>query len=656
MKNFLHSRARSVLHCSVVPIVALCLATHAQDNVWTSNIGGNWQDASWSLGIAPATNQTIWVTNYGWKAVQIGADTAQSFPESLCVDAVNISSPPNTFNTLLLNYAGSATPLTVKSLTISSNSAVQMFSSALQINGPNGSGAMIGGQLDQNDSVVTGNQVNVGYIGRGIYNFNSGYFTVSNLWLGGGINAGVLNQNGGTNGYGITHLDGGTYVLSNGWFAAAIYFDQWGQFLQHGGLLSSDLTMFNGTYVLAGGVHQGWTEVPAPNGFSQGMAAVVQTGGTNSGAVEIGAYGSGSYTLSNGLCAASGLSVGPAGIYSQWDGNLQVGGLISVGEQQVAMYSFSAGQFNLNGGEVSSSGLSLQGFYSQSGGTNCTAGDITMNNVESSLSLSGGLLEADSLDANAGWQGGIFLTGGTLIVTNNLAIGGIGLPNWRGFQGGGELIVSNIFLGPDALFACRDGIIKQSGTLTLANATLYSASNCVQFGPLRLAMGGNTNSTLYLVAPTSIVKFDNSSGTTWSSEPNLVIEGWSGSFYGGGSQQIIFGNDSNGLTTTQLAQIQFHNPAGLTDGTYPARILSNGEIVPSAGGPLPANMALQVQPTGMQVTLHGEAGRNYIIETSTDLQHWTPWTNVVNSTGTMTVTDTDSTNYPARFYRARLAP
>jgi hypothetical protein len=67
-------------------------------------------------------------------------------------------------------------------------------------------------------------------------------------------------------------------------------------------------------------------------------------------------------------------------------------------------------------------------------------------------------------------------------------------------------------------------------------------------------------------------------------------------------------------------------------------------------------MALQRQSNGMQVTLQGEAGRTYAIETSTDLVHWAAWTNQVNTNGTMTVTDTDSPNYPRRFYRARLMP
>ncbi len=195
MKNFsLHPNLlRLLLLAGTICFIGRCVA---QDNVWTSPTSGNWQDVgSWSLGV-PATNQTIWLTNAGWKAVQISAATAQNFPQSLNVNAINISSPTNTFNTLLLNFAGSGRPLTVKALTVASNSAVTMFSSALQINGPTGSGMMVGGQFNQSDSVVAGNQVNVGYIGTGVYNFNSGYFTVSQLWLGGGDNLGVFNQNG----------------------------------------------------------------------------------------------------------------------------------------------------------------------------------------------------------------------------------------------------------------------------------------------------------------------------------------------------------------------------------------------------------------------------------------------------------------------------
>jgi hypothetical protein len=154
----------------------------------------------------------------------------------------------------------------------------------------------------------------------------------------------------------------------------------------------------------------------------------------------------------------------------------------------------------------------------------------------------------------------------------------------------------------------------------------------------------------------SVVRFADSSSMTWSNDPVLIVANWSGSPAGGGAQQIIFGNGSTALTTTQLAQIQFQNPAGLAAGTYSARILSSGEIVPSSGAATHPSMALSPQPSGMQVTLRGEAGRTYSIEVSTDLVNWVAWTNQTTSDGTIVITDTESRNCPARFYRAKLMP
>jgi hypothetical protein len=67
-------------------------------------------------------------------------------------------------------------------------------------------------------------------------------------------------------------------------------------------------------------------------------------------------------------------------------------------------------------------------------------------------------------------------------------------------------------------------------------------------------------------------------------------------------------------------------------------------------------MALSTQSNGMQVKLQGETGRTYTIETSTDLVHWVAWTNQVATDGTIHVTDTETTNVPMRFYRAKLVP
>jgi hypothetical protein len=84
---------------------------------------------------------------------------------------------------------------------------------------------------------------------------------------------------------------------------------------------------------------------------------------------------------------------------------------------------------------------------------------------------------------------------------------------------------------------------------------------------------------------------------------------------------------------------------------YAARILCTGEIVPAMGA-----LGLRSQTNGMQLVLRGQVGGNYIIEASTDLVHWTPLANAINTNGTLQFSDTNAPNFPMRFYRARLIP
>src|ERR1051326_4123713 len=80
-------------------------------NSWIKPGSGDWQDqTAWSLGVRPAPNQTIMLTNQGWKAIAIGPATVQNFPESLNVDSVIASGYTDSFNVLLLNYAGTDVP------------------------------------------------------------------------------------------------------------------------------------------------------------------------------------------------------------------------------------------------------------------------------------------------------------------------------------------------------------------------------------------------------------------------------------------------------------------------------------------------------------------------------------------------------------------
>src|SRR6185503_10955277 len=67
---------------------------------------------------------------------------------------------------------------------------------------------------------------------------------------------------------------------------------------------------------------------------------------------------------------------------------------------------------------------------------------------------------------------------------------------------------------------------------------------------------------------------------TWEPGATLVVTNWSGSTNGGGADRVIFGATAQGLSQAQLSQVRFENPAGFAAGTYPAKILATGEIVP----------------------------------------------------------------------------
>ncbi len=607
-------------------------------NAWTSPVSGSWENlAPWSRGLIPGANQAVMLTNAGWKAVQISPTTAQNFPQSLEVNSVVVSSPSNTFNTLLMNFAGLATPLTVEELSVGSNSAMTMLSSALQINGPAEGGMTIGGQFNQTDSTVSGNQINVGYIGPGVYNFNSGLLNVTYLWVGGPYD-GVFFQNGGTNSVGTTHLDGAgaEYVMRNGFYNATTYYNG-GTFVQQGGLLDSLVYIFQGSYRLAGGILDNDLYVPGTDGVSPGTGTVLQTGGTNGGSIYVGEYGSGTYTLSNGVVDGPWITL-YSGTFVQWGGTQEVSYLDIINEQTSSNVN-TFGTYLLKGGHMSPNYVAVFGSYTQTGGTN-TASFVETAGGQGMISQSGGLLAADTIGVGPSAS----LTGGTMVASNTLY-----LDEGSFVMSGGQLIVSNMILEQGSSFTFSGGAISQSGILTTINASLYAGSTPQSFGPLQLGFGSSSNSTLSMPAGASVVRFGDSRSAQWSG--TFTIENWGGSLTGGGRQRISFGNSAKALTSQQVGAIGFHNPVGFAPGTYPARILASGEIVPAAG-----TIALRQQTGGIQLTFQGRMGSNYNIEVSTDLLHWTKLAHELDTNGTLTFTDTNAPNFPHRFYRATLVP
>ena len=358
------SRGRIGSGVGIPVVLFLCCSSNliGQDNAWTKPTSGNWEEPYWSLGTLPGPGQSVLLTNAGWKALAIGWSTVAGQPQSLTVNNLTISSPVDSFNSLLLNYAGFQTPLSVQALTVGSNSAMTMLSSWLQLNGPNGVGMSVGGEFNQDDgSFVGGDQIDIGYIGPGVYNLYSGQLAVNHNFVGGPY-GGVFNQTGGVNNNGIVHLDG-QYNLSAGEFGAVVYFNG-GTVRQSGGLMHG-FSAFHGSYLLEDGINDGNLVLPINDGWCDkcGGASALQTGGTNYGSLDIGTWGGGSYTLSNGVLRAPSLFVNGRGWFGQYGGSLSVTGGLSVTWDWFGRGGMIPGFFGLSGGAMSCESMSLGATY-----------------------------------------------------------------------------------------------------------------------------------------------------------------------------------------------------------------------------------------------------------------------------------------------------
>ncbi|HKQ38095.1 MAG TPA: hypothetical protein VJ063_08465 [Verrucomicrobiae bacterium] len=647
---------------------ASALSAFADANSWLKASSGNWEEPQWSQGILPNYGHAVMITNAGWKAVQIAPSTAQYFPDTLTVYSINVASPVDSYNTLLLNYAGFDHPLTVSySITVGPGAAMTMLASGLRLNGPTGVGLSIGGEFNQNDgSQVIGNQADVGWAGPGIYNLNSGTLKLEHLWVG-GPNAGVFNQNGGSNSPGILHFEGGgTYNLRDGDFNGTTYFADNALFQQDGGLVHSVVGITGqAKYVLNRGLNYGGVTLSANGPVAPGGWAV-QNGGTNFGPISIGSSSGagGSYIISNGVISSPSITLGMFSGFHQAGGVVTTPGAITLSFGTYNRGLAGSSSFQLDAGFLSSTGISLDlSHFQQNGGTNQVAGDLRLRTGwygSTGYALNSGMLITENvlLDAD---NGGFFQNGGTHLVRNTLSIlGRVYNTFWKGYEmTGGELIVSNLFADSNATLRQTGGAILVTGTSQLRAAQVFVAPGLQQFGTLQL-VGLSLTNVLSMPAGSAVVRFNNSSAMGWAPSGTMIIDNWAGSYLGGGQHRILFGNNTAGLTPTQLHWIYFRNPAEFAYGTYPTKILPTGEIVPDglpATGHNPAHLAIRQLPDStVQITATVDPGYKYGVLSSYDLQNWNMWTNRLATNGTFTVVDSSPVfDWPfRRFYKAVL--
>ena len=654
-------------HLALAVFIVSTLSSFADANSWLKPTSGNWEEPYWSQGILPNYGHSVMITNAGWKAIQIAPSTAQYFLDSLSVYSITVLSPVDSYNTLLVNYTGFDRPVTVNyNLVIGPGAAMSLFSSALHLNGPAGVGLSIGGEFNQNDlSQVYGNQADVGWAGPGVYNFNSGTIQLQHLFVG-GPNNGIFNQNGGSNAPGIVHFEsGGAYSLRDGDFNGTTYTSDGAVFRQDGGRVYSLLEFHGGQYILNNGVNYGGVSAPVYGNFSRGYASVIQNGGTIYGPVTVGGevQGGGSYTLSNGVIAAPSISVGMLGDFHQLGGTVTTPGTIGVSYGFYIRSDIRSAKFTLDAGSLSSGGLQIDvSSFIQNGGTNQIAGDLTFRGTwygTTEYALHNGLLTTENTWVQEATSGGFFQSGGTHRVAEALYISSSRFQGsfWRGYEmSGGQLILTDLSVYSGGTFRQTAGTLTQSGTTTLNAGNLFPGPGTQQFGTLQLT----ATNDLTMPSGSSTVRFRNSSALSWDAKASLIIDNWSGSYLGGGSQRIIFGNSSAALTPQQLAKSSFRNPAGFAFGTYQVKILANGEIVPDGLPPTghnPSRLAIRKLPDStVLITVTADPGYNYGVLTSSDLVNWNLWTNRVATSSTFSVVDPNHVDYwpYRRFYKAVL--
>jgi len=589
-------------------------------NNWTNPASGNWEDLKWSLGILPASSQTIMITNQGWKAVAIGANTTQNFPQSLNVSNIFLGGYTDSFNVLLLNYAGFAVPLTAGSINVGSNSAMTILASAVNVTNTGNSRLEVGGTVNQGDfPAVNTSVLSLGNIGPGIYNLTNGNLTVVTGYVVGGTFTAQFNQYGGYHSVSTLSITGpnqsagqvgrGEYDLYGGALGGAVELHQGGLMKQSGGTFVGSV-WFDGTYELDGGLFTSPNlDVPTTdNGYTLGYPGgeVLQTGGTNeTGPIYLGGVGtgdmlhtspvSGAYVLSNGLLVATSTFLDVGGTVTQTGGTFTNSGQLALGANFLhpSNLEFFCGQYGLQGGFLAENSFVNSGYFTQSGGTNQVAGPTQLTSIDTQgmgdrqaqYNLSGGLFTTTAVTVSNAF---ISQSGGSLITGNLGLFDNIAPSGYRSVSGyilsGGQLTVSGVQVGGYAVFRHQGGTLLEPGLLTLAGGVWDEQTSGQQFGPLQISSAYNlSNSIISLPINSCVLHFADSHGVAWTSGVTLAITNWAGSTQGGGQHQIIFGSNGSALTAAQLSEVFFANPAGFPGGTYQARILSTGELVPASG-------------------------------------------------------------------------
>jgi autotransporter-associated beta strand protein len=335
-------------------------------------------------------------------------------------------------------------------------------------------------------------------------------------------------------------------------------------------------SQYGGTHTVTGDVELG----NCPNNAS--LSSYLLRGGTYSITGELRIYslpndgGNGTFNLDGGTLRASSISgLGTLNLYGGTVQAIASGTLISVSQAHVAAGGtttiLDSNGFNVtitsslvhyhdpnsddapDGGlrKIGSGTLTLTGANTYNGATTVTAGTLQ-------LARAGGVA-LSSTAAIVVQNNGTLLFGGSNQVNQ--------APLTLGTSGGG---------GTPAKIDAGGFSQGTGGTPATPN------SGSVGLGALTLA----SNAVLDMTG-TSVLHFADSSGSSWGTA-TLSIYNWSGTpGIGGGAEQLLFGGDLTGLSSTQLQQVSFYSDSGSILLSNSALILNDGEIIPGPMAPVP---------------------------------------------------------------------
>jgi len=538
-------------------VIVCCCASAAsgQLNSWTKRSSGQWHQSFWSAGERPGSTSHVLFTNAGWKVLAVNDITASNFPGSLSISNLDVTAPPRSFNTFLLNHVGVDAPFRVaRNFRLGSNSALLAFKSAWSV----GDEFFVDGTVIHEDSLLTSSRLlRVGDAASGRYIFNSGHIRAQSFVIGrsGAYTVemparGVFEQLGGSNysfGLGIAN---GAYVLRDGQLVTG----------------STSLSGTNAVFIQSGGVHavrdgSAWLRI---EGYENSQRRLVSWA---------------TYRLGKGLLLSHVVLLHNAE-FSQSGGTNRISGTLRLSHDAFTRrtsYQLFAGNLITTTSRVYGAGSAV---IVQSGGSHVIAEKLELDPFG---------------DADA-------------VVSGD--------PGVRYRLQGGNLSAREIRVGAKSIFRHSAGAIMGSPTLTLAGGIWESAAGQHQFGSLKLIT--STRDSILLLPDSSVtLQFGHvpPSSLYWDAGARFVVQNWRGSAAGGGVHQILFGTNGSGLTPPQLAKIRFYNPAGFPEGEYAATLLDTGEMVPLASMGRAASITYQHTSSRLQLTWP----LGYTLQTATNI-------------------------------------